>query len=233
MNAEPHFDDIFRRFQLVSGTRTQAELAKVLGIRQSSISDAKKRNSVPAEWYLKFFEQSGVNPDWLKKGLGPTYLRTEAGYGAVCGNSKYRTDRSRVLAFAESIPTTVYAAYGRTEESGTPTAGLRSVGRLALPQSHAGKDIIVFATDNDAAAPTARRGAYVGVNTSLMHPVYGELFAVALPYGETGFRRLFSDREGENVILRAENAAYPDLRLSGEDCLRRILGRVVWVLQRL
>ncbi len=232
MNAEPHFNDIFRRFQLVSGTRTQAELAKILGIRQSSISDAKKRNSVPAEWYLKFFEQSGVNPDWLKKGRGPTYLRTDSGYGTAC-NEAHEAERCRVFAFADSFPAPVYAAYGRTGEAGAPTAGLRSAGRIALPRSHAGKGIVVFATDNEAAAPTARKGAYVGVDTSLTYPVDGEMFAVALPYGETGFRRLFSEREGKSMILKAENPAYPELRFSGEDCVRRILGRVIWVLQTL
>ena len=32
--------------------RTQSELADFLGVRQSSISDAKKRGSVPADWLL-------------------------------------------------------------------------------------------------------------------------------------------------------------------------------------
>ena len=33
--------------------RTQMELADVLGIRQSSISDAKRRGVIPPEWLIK------------------------------------------------------------------------------------------------------------------------------------------------------------------------------------
>lgn len=36
------FDEIFRRFQSVTGTSTQQELADVLGIKQSTISESKK-----------------------------------------------------------------------------------------------------------------------------------------------------------------------------------------------
>ena len=40
------FDEIFRRFQSVTGTSTQQELADVLGIKQSTISESKKRGTV-------------------------------------------------------------------------------------------------------------------------------------------------------------------------------------------
>lgn len=74
------FDEVFDRIKLATNTKTQVEIAEVLGIRQSSISDAKRRNSVPADWYMKLFEKFGLNPDWLKKEAGPVYLRTEQGY---------------------------------------------------------------------------------------------------------------------------------------------------------
>lgn len=32
--------------------RTQTDLAELLGIKQSSISDAKKRNAIPTEWLV-------------------------------------------------------------------------------------------------------------------------------------------------------------------------------------
>ena len=48
-----NFDEILDRIKKATGARTQVELASLLGIRQSSISDAKRRNSVPADWYMK------------------------------------------------------------------------------------------------------------------------------------------------------------------------------------
>ncbi|MCL1939698.1 MAG: helix-turn-helix domain containing protein [Desulfovibrionaceae bacterium] len=54
--------------------RTQIELASLLGIRQSSISDAKKRNSIPAEWLVTLLRLRGVNPEWILSGSGPRFL---------------------------------------------------------------------------------------------------------------------------------------------------------------
>lgn len=54
---------------------TQAELAAFLGIRQSSVADAKKRQSIPAEWLIKLLQQKGINPDWILSGHGSRYLR--------------------------------------------------------------------------------------------------------------------------------------------------------------
>ena len=74
------FTEIYERIKLATNCRTQVELAELLNIRQTSISDAKRRDSVPGDWYMKLFERFGLNPDWLKYGVGPLYLRTEKGY---------------------------------------------------------------------------------------------------------------------------------------------------------
>lgn len=54
--------------------RTQVELAEFLGIRQSSISDAKKRKAIPAEWLVKLLREKGVNPEWILTGQGPRMM---------------------------------------------------------------------------------------------------------------------------------------------------------------
>lgn len=46
-----------------AGCRTQTELAKFLGMRQSSISDAKKRGKIPSDWLLTLWRKTGINPD--------------------------------------------------------------------------------------------------------------------------------------------------------------------------
>ena len=64
-----------RVFQ-TAGCRTQQQLAEFLGISQSSISDAKRREVIPAEWLLKLLRDRGVNPDWILTGEGVHYLRS-------------------------------------------------------------------------------------------------------------------------------------------------------------
>ena len=66
--------DEFRRVYEVADCRTQKELAQILGIRQSSISDAKRRRSIPAEWLVTLLRIRRVNPDWILTGAGPRFL---------------------------------------------------------------------------------------------------------------------------------------------------------------
>ena len=82
------YEETMARIKTVSRTQTQTELAKLLEVSQSSVAEAKRRQSIPADWYLKLFEKLGVNPDWLKKGNGPVYLRTEAGYVRATGTGR-------------------------------------------------------------------------------------------------------------------------------------------------
>ena len=66
--------EAFRRVFDAAGCRTQAELADLLGIRQSSISDAKRRQAIPAEWLVKLLRLKSINPEWILTGLGPKRL---------------------------------------------------------------------------------------------------------------------------------------------------------------
>lgn len=68
------FDAAFERICGELGIKTQVELAAALGIRQSSISDAKRRGAIPAEWQLTLFEQYGLMPVWVRSGFGPRRL---------------------------------------------------------------------------------------------------------------------------------------------------------------
>ena len=82
-----------RRVFIAAGCRTQSELADMLGIRQSSISDAKKRQAIPAEWLVKLLRLKGVSPEWILTGLGPERL------GPACGE-----EPTRIVYLTETRP---------------------------------------------------------------------------------------------------------------------------------
>jgi len=65
------WDAAWGRIMDALGIRTQVELGVALGIRQSSISDAKRRGSIPADWQLTLFEKYGLVPLWVRTGEGP------------------------------------------------------------------------------------------------------------------------------------------------------------------
>lgn len=68
------FPDAYARIQEVTGCRTQVELCQRLAIRQSSISDAKRRASIPAGWLIALLRLYAVSPDWILTGTGGRYL---------------------------------------------------------------------------------------------------------------------------------------------------------------
>lgn len=68
------------RIYKATGARTQVQVAAALGVRQSSISDAKKRCSIPSDWLLKLYRSHGLNPDWLAEGHEPVYLSPAKGH---------------------------------------------------------------------------------------------------------------------------------------------------------
>lgn len=44
------FQDAYERILQATGLRTQSEVAALLGVKQSSISDAKRRKHIPDPW---------------------------------------------------------------------------------------------------------------------------------------------------------------------------------------
>ena len=64
----------FRRVFEAAECETQAQLAECLGIRQSSVSEARRRKAVPREWLLTLFQKKGINPDWITTGKEPRLL---------------------------------------------------------------------------------------------------------------------------------------------------------------
>lgn len=68
------FEEQVERIHCAAGTRTQVQLTDFLGIKQSSISDAIKRQSIPSDWLLQLLSQKGINPDWILSGQGSRLL---------------------------------------------------------------------------------------------------------------------------------------------------------------
>ena len=212
------FEEAFQRIQSVTGLRTQQALASLLEIRQSSISDAKNRNSIPPDWVLTLFSKLGVNPDWLLYGVGPVFLRTDEGYGSSDAGAVQTVHLQADCAHAVTIP-----LHGLD-------LPLEVVGRLAMPRHLPHQSILVFRVDSDALFPVLQRGAFAAFNTAQKRPVSGEIFACALHEGVV-FRRLHM--AAGHVTLRSTQpyTEYPELSLSRTQFDTCVLGRLAWVIQ--
>ena len=228
------FTEAYQRIQFATNTRTQIELANVLEIRQSSISDAKRRNSIPSDWYMKLFEKFGLSPDWLRHGAGPMYLRTEQGYvpqeSPTTGTPEEPAHYSDPAA--KSTMVTVYSM----NSSPTGTGGISElgvVGKLSLPSSFAGPDMLVLRMSAHNMAPIVQRGAYIGVNITDVRPLSGSLFVLRDAHEGLLVRRIFLDSDRGCYLLRSDAPGHPESTTPAGELAGRIMGRVSWVLQEL
>ena len=229
------FIEAYQRIQFATNTRTQIELANVLEIRQSSISDAKRRNSIPSDWYMKLFEKFGLSPDWLRHGVGPMYLRTEQGYKPQDLPATGMTTEPVHYGdpAAKSTMVTVYSMHCRPQDGEDRIPELSAVGKLSLPSSFAGPDVLVLRMNAHNMSPTMQRGAYFGVDTTDSRPLSGSVFVLQDAHEGLLVRRVFLDSDRERYLLRSDAEGHPESTAPAGELAGRIMGRVSWVMQEL
>lgn len=77
---EYDFKEAYLRIIAVTGVKTQTELAEVLEVKQSSVSDAISRGGgIPSNWLVTLTEKFAVNPRWIKTSEGAQYLQPADG----------------------------------------------------------------------------------------------------------------------------------------------------------
>ena len=228
------FYEAMERIQFATNTRTQVELATILEIRQSSISDAKRRKSLPADWYLKLFDKFGLNPDWLRFGVGPMYLRIRGDYAPqempVSGVNEEPAHYGD--PGAKSSIVTVYAM-GSCVKSGKKPLELQPESKLSLPSPFAGAEICVLRMNATNMEPVLKIDAYIGMDVSQTRPVSGGSFVLYNKNEGLSVRRLFLDENNGQYLLRSDAPEYPEHNVSVADISEKIVGRVCWVLQDL
>ena len=228
------FDKVVDRIKDATGKRTQVELASILDIRQSSISDAKRRNSVPADWYMKLFRKFGLNPDWLADGRGPKYIKTIEG--------EYQTFDEPLLsgtvhedgapygdpyAVSKVVATYEMGGGGSADAKWKPKAA----GKLSIPKALDKESLLVVRMDGKSMEPLIRSGSFVGLDRDQHSVLSGELYGIQVPYEGLVIRRLFLD--GDNLVVKAESPEVKDLTFSYGECAEKIVGRVGWAIQEL
>jgi len=68
-----NFDLSWERLKQALNTKSDTDLAHVLGLAQSGVSNAKTRRKIPPAWYITASQLVGVSVDWLLTGKGPMH----------------------------------------------------------------------------------------------------------------------------------------------------------------
>ncbi len=228
------FKEAYERIKFATNCKTQVEIAKILDIRQSSISDAKRRDSVPADWVVKLFEKFGLNPDWIKQGVGPMFLRSEEGYGPIEASAHGLAEDPAHFGepMAKCTLLTVHDMVC-TYTPGGEAPALPQLGKIALPHGFAKAGITIIRMNASNMHPIISTGAYMGVDTQATTPISGMAFALYSKQEGVIIRRLFLDAANDQYILRSDDTKYPEECVDSQKLKDRIIGKVSWVIQNL
>ncbi|MCH5278045.1 MAG: helix-turn-helix domain-containing protein [Desulfovibrionaceae bacterium] len=230
-----YFDEMYERISFATNARTQVELANMLGIRQSSISDARRRRSIPTEWYIKLYDKFGLSLDWLRWGSGSMYSKDKA--ACLDGDSG---DTPPVDGLSEGPAPAISSARGvlsrvldtacdYTEGDALPEFAVHD--HMILPQSLMGDGVLAFFVRIGGMEPTLRKGAVAGVDSQRRQLISGEVYALFLPHEGVTFRRIVQDSENGLFLLCFDQAGLPPTRMPVKTLQNRILGKTVWTLQ--
>ena len=69
-NPADTINEVIERAKIVTGSVTDTDLAKFLGITRQSISKAKARNKIPNRWIAEISRRAEVQSQWLLTGKG-------------------------------------------------------------------------------------------------------------------------------------------------------------------
>ncbi len=206
------FDIFYRKVQKNLGLRSQSELADILGVHRSAVTQAKRKNTVPAAWLLKLGEHFNLDTGWLAStGAGPPVRRE-----AITAVPRVR---ARLHAGGGSFETSPeiesYYAFSRS--------WLRRKGN---PEQMVLMDVI-----GDSMSPVIEAGDTVLVDQSRTEIYAGGIYAVGID-DTVMVKRL--EKHPHSLVLISANSRYAPVHLSREEHNRiRIIGRVVWICREL
>jgi len=209
------FEAFFERVAQACGLRSQQELASLLGVNRSAITQAKQRNAVPQGWVLKLSRDFGLSPNWVEHGIGPSRL-DRADPGEFHQVPKVN---ARLCAGGGS-----FEVGGRVEEYyAFRTQWLK---RKGSPESMVLMDVF-----GNSMEPEIKEGDTVLVDQAQKSVYAGSIYAVGVE-DTVMVKRV--EKHPNTLVLLSDNPDYAAIRLRGEEIENvRIIGKLVWICREL
>jgi len=223
------FDAFFQRAQSACGIRSQSELANLLGLHRSAVTQAKNKGGVPTAWALTLSRLFGTDPQWLLTGQtrqpGQSgQARRPEGAGAESGAESEMVPEGFLLV--PKVRARVSAG-GGSLETDAGVAGYFAFQAEWLRRKGRPERMVLMDVVGVSMEPEIRHGDMVLIDQSqsgiLAHAVY------AFGVDDTVLVKRVEKRPGM-VVLLSDNRDYAPIELRGQEVEGlRVIGRVVWV----
>lgn len=220
------FLEIYNRIMGITKCDTQVALAEYLEMRQSSISDAKKKLYIPSDWYLKLFQKDGINPEWVRTGTGPTHLKNEKGEFVTRYEDIQVTDN---IHPNENHTLTIKLPVYIETESKELKDRFSFLREIALPYFLYTKDMIVLYQEYiDVDEKQKRR--YIGINIYQTEPKHDNQYI--LYFEEKGIVIKYLDTETSEDKFLLNNTFIDEFPtyITKEEFSKKVYGKVIWTL---
>ncbi len=206
------FDAFFKRVTRETDIRSQTDLAAVLGINRSAVTQAKKKGTVPAGWVLGLSRSFGLNPDWLERGVG--------------NPKKGSANEDSEFAKIPKVKARLCAGDG-SFEVGSDIEGFYAFRKDWLSRKGSAGSMVLMDIFGNSMTPELKDGDTVLVDEAQKAIIAGALYAVGIE-DTVMVKRV--EKHPSSLVLQSDNKDYAPIFLKEEEMNKaRIIGKVVWV----
>jgi phage repressor protein C with HTH and peptisase S24 domain len=211
------FESFLQRVFQATGVTSQTELASVLKINRSAITQARKKNSIPDKWILQLYKTYGLNPDWVETGSGQTFIKKSASSDSIFKNiPKVRARLS---------------AGGGSFEVGSEIEGYYAFRKDWLTAKGNRNKMVLMDIFGNSMEPEMKDGDTILIDESQKDILAGAIYAVGID-DTIMVKRV--EKHPNKLVLLSDNKDYSPIYLQGNEISSvRIIGKVIWISREL
>ncbi len=215
------FDPFFRRVAHALGIDSQQQLAVLLGVNRSAVTQAKRRDAVPDKWMHILARDYGLRPEWLATGRGAAQQGAQQAHAAPPappqpGNYvEVPKVRARLCAGGGSF------------EVGAEVEEFFVFKQQWLQRKGSPGHMVLMDVFGNSMEPEIKEGDTVLVDQRQNQIMAGSIYAVGVE-DTVMIKRL--EKRPSALVLLSDNTDYAPVLLQGDELENvRIIGKVVWI----
>ncbi|MEE8398596.1 MAG: helix-turn-helix transcriptional regulator [Desulfobacterales bacterium] len=211
------FDSFLKRIFETTGITSQTELASALNINRSAITQARRKDSIPAKWVLQLYRSFGLNPDWIETGKGQPFHQEPGAPDDIF--SSIPKVKARL------------SAGGGSFEVGSEIEGYYAFRKEWLDTKGSINKMVLMDILGNSMEPEMKDGDTILIDESQKDILAGAIYAVGVE-DTIMVKRL--EKHPNKLVLLSDNKDYAPIFLQQAEIESvRIIGKVLWICREL